>query len=88
MDVKLIEKDLMGKAYMPGGNLAQYKAGKQKYELFLAKAPKLRGRAAGAAFVQEGPGRRPPDSPISGAILARTPASRYSCLPKERGSPE
>ena len=41
VDVKLIEKDLMGKVYMPGGNLAQYKAGKQKYELFLAKAPSL-----------------------------------------------
>lgn len=39
VDVKLVQKELLGKAYLPGGNVAQYKKGKQQYELFLGRLP-------------------------------------------------
>jgi hypothetical protein len=34
----VVEKELLGKAFMPGGTLAQYKKGRTEYEMFLAKA--------------------------------------------------
>lgn len=36
-DVKLEEEHLLGKDYLPGGNIAHYKNGKQEYDLFLLK---------------------------------------------------
>ena len=35
--VTLVEKELLGKDFMPGGNLGEYKHGSQTYQLFLAK---------------------------------------------------
>ncbi|MBY0505062.1 MAG: hypothetical protein K2X03_14205 [Bryobacteraceae bacterium] len=35
--VSLVEKELLGKDFMPGGNLAEYKRGQQTYRLFLVK---------------------------------------------------
>ena len=35
--VRLVDKELLGKDFMPGGNLAEYKHGKQAYQLFLIK---------------------------------------------------
>jgi hypothetical protein len=34
----VVEKGLLGKSFMPGGTLAQYKKGKTEYEMFLARA--------------------------------------------------
>lgn len=34
----VVEKELLGKTFMPGGTLAQYKKGRLEYEMFLAKA--------------------------------------------------
>jgi hypothetical protein len=39
VDTRLIEKQLMGKAFMPGGTLANYKKGKTEYQMFIAKMP-------------------------------------------------
>ncbi len=39
VDTKLIEKQLMGKPFMPGGTLASYRKGKTAYDMFIAKAP-------------------------------------------------
>jgi hypothetical protein len=36
-EVKLEEEHLLGKDYLPGGNIAHYKNGKQEYDLFLLK---------------------------------------------------
>jgi hypothetical protein len=36
---QLIDTQLMGKPFMPGGTLANYKKGKTKYDMFIAKAP-------------------------------------------------
>jgi hypothetical protein len=38
-EVKVVQKELLGKAYLPGGNVAQYKKGKRQYELFLGRLP-------------------------------------------------
>src|ERR1039458_5333274 len=35
----VIEKELLGKAFMPGGTLASYKKGKTEYRMFLAQLP-------------------------------------------------
>ena len=35
--VTLVEKELLGKDFMPGGNLGEYQRGKQSYRLFVAK---------------------------------------------------
>lgn len=35
--VTLVEKELLGKDFMPGGNVGEYKHGNQSYRLFLAK---------------------------------------------------
>ena len=37
VDTIVIEKQLLGKPFMPGGTLAQYKRGHTEYEMFLAK---------------------------------------------------
>src|SRR4051794_32208637 len=39
VDRVVVEKELMGKPFMPGGTLARYKKGGKEYELFLAKLP-------------------------------------------------
>lgn len=36
---KVIDKELLGKPFMPGGTLAQYKKGKKEFEMFVAKVP-------------------------------------------------
>jgi len=39
VDTKVVEKELMGKSFMPGGTLAHYKKGKVEYDMFVAKLP-------------------------------------------------
>lgn len=39
VDTKLVEKELMGKPFMPGGTVAHYKKGAQEWDLFLAQMP-------------------------------------------------
>lgn len=36
---EVVDKELMGKPFMPGGTLARYKKGKKEYEMFVAKLP-------------------------------------------------
>lgn len=36
---KVIEKQLLGKSFMPGGTLATYKKGRLDYEMFVARMP-------------------------------------------------
>jgi hypothetical protein len=37
IDTIVVEKQLLGKPFMPGGTLAQYKKGKAEFDLFVAK---------------------------------------------------
>jgi hypothetical protein len=37
IDTIVVEKQLLGKPFMPGGTLAQYKKGKTEFDLFVAK---------------------------------------------------
>lgn len=37
VDTKVVNKELMGKSFMPGGTLAHYKKGKKQYEMFVTK---------------------------------------------------
>jgi hypothetical protein len=37
IDTLVVEKQLLGKPFMPGGTLAQYKKGKAEYDMFVAK---------------------------------------------------
>lgn len=39
MDTKVVDKELLGKPFMPGGTLANYKKGKAEYQMFLAELP-------------------------------------------------
>jgi hypothetical protein len=39
VETKVIDKELMGKSFMPGGTLAHYKKGTTEYEMFVAKLP-------------------------------------------------
>ena len=39
VDTKVVEKELMGKSFMPGGTLAHYKKGKVEYDMFVARLP-------------------------------------------------
>jgi hypothetical protein len=39
VDTKVVDKQLMGKSFMPGGTLGRYKKGDVEYEMFVAKAP-------------------------------------------------
>src|SRR5271170_4777984 len=36
---KVIDAKLLGKSFMPGGPLAQYKKGKKEYDMFVSKLP-------------------------------------------------
>ena len=47
VDTKLVDKQLLGKPFMPGGTLASYKKGKTAYNMFVAKLPS----AAEASFL-------------------------------------
>lgn len=38
LDTIVVDKELLGKKFMPGGTLAQYRKGKTSYEMFVAKA--------------------------------------------------
>ena len=37
VDTQVIDRQLMGKAFMPGGTIAHYKNGKVEYEMFVAR---------------------------------------------------
>ncbi len=39
VDTKVVDVHLLGKSFMPGGTVAQYKKGKTEYELFVARLP-------------------------------------------------
>jgi hypothetical protein len=39
VETKVVDKELMGKPFMPGGTLARYKKGKKEFEMFVAKLP-------------------------------------------------
>jgi hypothetical protein len=47
MDTQVVDKQLLGKSFMPGGTLARYKKGKTDYSMFVAKMP----TAQDAAFL-------------------------------------
>ena len=38
VDAIVVDKELLGKPFMPGGTLVQYRKGKTEYDMFLAKA--------------------------------------------------
>jgi hypothetical protein len=38
-ETKVVDKELLGKAFMPGGTLAHYKKGKKEYDMFVARLP-------------------------------------------------
>ena len=37
VETKLVEKELMGKSFLPGGNVGTYKQGGKTYEVFMAR---------------------------------------------------
>ncbi|MGH7246706.1 MAG: hypothetical protein ACREH9_01245 [Pseudomonadota bacterium] len=39
ISTEVVDSQLMGKSFMPGGTLARYKKGKTEYEMFAAKLP-------------------------------------------------
>jgi hypothetical protein len=39
VETKVVERELMGKPFMPGGTLAHYKKGKVEYEMFVCQLP-------------------------------------------------
>lgn len=39
VETQVVDKELMGKPFMPGGTLARYKKGKTEYEMFVARLP-------------------------------------------------
>lgn len=39
VDTKVVDKELLGKPFMPGGTLAHYKKGRREYDMFLARLP-------------------------------------------------
>lgn len=39
VDTRLVDTQLMGKSFMPGGTFASYRKGKAEYQMFIAKAP-------------------------------------------------
>jgi hypothetical protein len=47
LDTQVVENQLLGKPFMPGGTLAHYKRGKIEYSMFIAKMP----TAQDAAFL-------------------------------------
>jgi hypothetical protein len=38
MSTIVVDKELLGKAFMPGGTLGQYRKGKTEYDVFVARA--------------------------------------------------
>ncbi len=61
IDTKVVDQQLMGKPFMPGGTLARYKLGKTEYEMFVTRMaspaeaanllPDWRNSLTGAKFV-------------------------------------
>jgi hypothetical protein len=47
VDTQVVDSQLLGKSFMPGGTLAHYKRGKIEYSMFIAKLP----TAQDAAFL-------------------------------------
>jgi len=39
VETKVVDKELLGKPFMPGGTLARYRKGKTEYEMFIARLP-------------------------------------------------
>jgi hypothetical protein len=39
VESKVVDKELLGKKFMPGGTLGHYKKGKVEYDIFIAKLP-------------------------------------------------
>lgn len=39
VETKVVDRQLLGKTFMPGGTLATYKKGKTEYEMFVARMP-------------------------------------------------
>ena len=39
VETQVIDKELLGKPFMPGGTLARYKKGQTEYEMFVARLP-------------------------------------------------
>jgi hypothetical protein len=39
VESKVVDKELLGKPFMPGGTLGHYKKGKTEYDVFIAKLP-------------------------------------------------
>jgi hypothetical protein len=39
VDSKVVDKELLGKPFMPGGTLGHYKKGKTEYDVFIARLP-------------------------------------------------
>jgi hypothetical protein len=45
VDTQVVENQLLGKSFMPGGTLAHYRRGKIEYSMFIAKLPTARDAA-------------------------------------------
>lgn len=45
VDTKVVDKELMGKSFMPGGTVARYKKGAKEYEMFVARMPSAQDAA-------------------------------------------
>ena len=58
VDTQVVDNQLLGKPFMPGGTLAHYKRGKIEYSMFIAKMPTRAGRRVPAARLEQGPDRR------------------------------
>ena len=39
IETKVVDKEILGKPFMPGGTLARYRKGKTEYEMFVARLP-------------------------------------------------
>jgi len=39
VETKVVDKELLGKTFMPGGTLARYRKGTTEYEMFIARLP-------------------------------------------------
>jgi len=45
VDTRVVDQQLLGKSFMPGGTLARYKKGKTDYSMFVAKMPSAQDAA-------------------------------------------
>jgi hypothetical protein len=41
VETKVVDRELMGKSFMPGGTMAHYKRGKLDYDMFVARMPSV-----------------------------------------------